>query len=125
MWPNTRRVSGEWSHIWDHTWIPVNGCRGGGQCPSVVSCVADSQASRVASVAVIRSRARLLMVAAADMVATFHQRDALINCVLACWRWPESVGGSKQSGGRSPVGLVARGVASVGSWVECHTEEFT
>jgi hypothetical protein len=23
IWPNTRRVSGEWSHIWDHTWIPV------------------------------------------------------------------------------------------------------
>ena len=24
IWPNTTRESGEWSHIWDHTWIPVN-----------------------------------------------------------------------------------------------------
>ena len=33
----------------------VDGRRGGGECRSVVSRVADSQASRVASVAVMRS----------------------------------------------------------------------
>ena len=48
----------------------VDGRRGGGECRSVVSRVADSQASRVASVAVMRSRAMLFMAAGTDMVAT-------------------------------------------------------